>query len=106
MLPYERPPLSKEYLSGDKPFERLLIRPPGFWQERRVTMFLDRRVVALDPIDHVVRTSDGEAIGYGKLIWATGGSPRRLACAGQDLAGVHTSSCRRSALPPAMTWPS
>lgn len=93
-LPYERPPLSKEYLSGDKPFERLLIRPPSFWQERRVTMFLGRRVVALDPIDHVVRTSDGEAIGYGKLIWATGGSPRRLACAGQDLAGVHTIRAR------------
>lgn len=57
-------------------------------------MFLDRRVVALDPIDHVVRTSDGEAIGYGKLIWATGGSQRRLACAGQDLAGVHTIRAR------------
>ena len=88
-LPYERPPLSKEYLSGDKPFERILIRPAAFWSERDVTMRLGRRVVAVDSAGRSVATDDGASIGYGILIWAAGGHPRRLACSGHDLIGVH-----------------
>ncbi len=93
-LPYERPPLSKEYLSGDKPFERLLIRPAAFWSERAVTMLLGRRVTAVDPSACSVTIGDGLAIGYETLIWATGGRPRRLACRGHDLAGVHAVRTR------------
>ena len=93
-LPYERQPLSKEYLAGDKAFERLLIRPPAFWAEREVAMLTGRRVVAVDPDAHTVTTADGEAIGYGQLIWAAGGHPRRLACSGHDLAGVHSVRSR------------
>lgn len=93
-LPYERPPLSKEYLAGDKPFERLLIRNAAFWEEREVTLLPGRSVVRVDPSGHRVTTADGEAIGYGTLIWATGGKPRRLACAGGDLTGVHTVRTR------------
>ncbi|TKD53093.1 NAD(P)/FAD-dependent oxidoreductase [Sphingomonas baiyangensis] len=96
-LPYERPPLSKEYLSGEKPFERMLLRPPAFWAERDVTMLLGRRVTAVDPAAHTLATEDGATIGYGALIWATGGSPRRLTCAGHDLAGVHTVRTRADA---------
>ncbi len=88
-IPYERPPLSKEYLSGDKAFERILIRPAAFWTEREVAMLLDRRVNAIDPAAHSVTTDDGATIGYGKLIWAAGGHPRRLTCSGHDLVGVH-----------------
>jgi 3-phenylpropionate/trans-cinnamate dioxygenase ferredoxin reductase subunit len=87
--PYERPPLSKDYLSGDKPFERILIRPPAFWGERDVALRLGRRVVRVDPQARTVTTDDGATIGYDQLIWATGGSPRRLTCSGHDLAGVH-----------------
>ncbi|WP_416222382.1 NAD(P)/FAD-dependent oxidoreductase [Sphingomonas sp. CD22] len=87
--PYERPPLSKDYLSGDKPFERILIRPPAFWGERDVALRLGRRVVRVDPQARTVATDDGATIGYDQLIWATGGSPRRLTCSGHDLAGVH-----------------
>jgi 3-phenylpropionate/trans-cinnamate dioxygenase ferredoxin reductase subunit len=87
--PYERPPLSKDYLAGDKPFERILIRPPAFWGERQVAMLLGRRVVRVDAQARTVTTEDGAAIGYGELVWATGGSPRRLTCSGHDLAGVH-----------------
>ncbi|MEG3087291.1 NAD(P)/FAD-dependent oxidoreductase [Sphingomonas sp. PB4P5] len=87
-LPYERPPLSKDYLAGDKPFERLLIRPPAFWTERDVTMLLGRRVTAVDAAARTVSVGD-TAIGYGRLIWAGGGSPRRLSCSGHDYAGVH-----------------
>lgn len=93
-LPYERPPLSKEYLAGDKPFERLLIRNAAFWEERDVALFPSRSVTRVDPVGHSVTTADGGMIGYGKLIWATGGKPRRLACTGGDLTGVHTVRTR------------
>lgn len=93
-LPYERPPLSKEYLAGEKTFDRILIRPAEFWDRREVRMLLGRRVTAVDPATHEVTTADGETIGYGKLIWAAGGTPRRLTCDGADLAGVHTVRTR------------
>ncbi len=92
-LPYERPPLSKEYLAGDKPFERLLIRQPGFWEERQVTMLRGRTVDTVDPVAHRVG-ANGESIGYRWLVWAAGGKPRRLACTGGDLAGVHSVRTR------------
>ncbi len=87
--PYERPPLSKEYLAGDKPFERILIRPAAFWGERDITLLLSRRVVTVDAVAHQVTLADGATLGYGTLIWATGGSPRRLSCEGHGLVGVH-----------------
>ena len=93
-IPYERPPLSKDYLAGDKPFERILIRPPAFWDEREVAIRTGRRVVSVDPAAHLVITEDGSTIRYGKLIWATGGNARRLTCAGHDLAGVHSVRSR------------
>jgi len=93
-LPYERPPLSKEYLAGVKPFERLLIRNAAFWEERAVTLLADRTATGVDPTAHEVTTDDGATIGYGVLIWATGGKPRRLACPGGDLTGVHTVRTR------------
>ncbi|WP_017183323.1 NAD(P)/FAD-dependent oxidoreductase [Sphingobium xenophagum] len=96
-LPYERPPLSKEYLSGEKPFERLLIRPAAFWDERRVEMMPGRRIVKVDPDTKTVVDDGGEAIGYGSLIWATGGAPRTLSCQGHALAGVHTMRDRSDA---------
>jgi 3-phenylpropionate/trans-cinnamate dioxygenase ferredoxin reductase subunit len=93
-LPYERPPLSKEYLAGDKSFERILLRADSFWAERQVHLLLGRRAVAVDPAARVVATADGERIGYGRLVWAAGGHPRRLSCHGHDLAGVHSVRTR------------
>ena len=93
-LPYERPPLSKDYLSGDKPFERILIRPAAFWSERAIAMLTHRRVAAVDAAAHTVTTAAGESFGYGSLIWATGGAPRRLSCVGHDLIGVHAVRTR------------
>ncbi|TXC71652.1 NAD(P)/FAD-dependent oxidoreductase [Sphingomonas ginsenosidivorax] len=88
-LPYERPPLSKDYLAGDKPFERILIRPAAFWAEREIVTILGNRVETVDPVAKTVTLGDGAVIGYGALIWATGGSPRRLTCTGNALRGVH-----------------
>jgi 3-phenylpropionate/trans-cinnamate dioxygenase ferredoxin reductase subunit len=94
-LPYERPPLSKDYLAGEKEFERLLIRPPAFWAERAVEMILGRRVVAVDPAAHRIALSNGDTLSYGALIWAAGGTPRKLSCSGEDLAGVHSVRSRQ-----------
>ncbi|MDZ5646008.1 NAD(P)/FAD-dependent oxidoreductase [Nitrospirillum sp. BR 11828] len=95
--PYERPPLSKDYLAGEKAYARLLIRPPAFWVERDVTLLPGRRVVAVDPIQRTVATADGETIGYGEMVWAAGGTPRRLSCAGADLPGIHMVRTRADA---------
>jgi len=89
VLPYERPALSKEYLAGEKSFDKLLLRPASFWEERNVTVRLGERVTEVDPEAHRVRTDEGTTFEYGTLIWAAGGRPRRLACSGHDLAGVH-----------------
>jgi 3-phenylpropionate/trans-cinnamate dioxygenase ferredoxin reductase subunit len=88
-LPYERPPLSKDYLASDKPFERILLRPAAFWADRALTLLPGRIVVAVEVDAHRVVTADGTVLGYRQLIWAAGGAPRRMACAGHDLRGVH-----------------
>lgn len=93
-LPYERPPLNKAYLAGDKPFDRILIRPARFWAERSIDLLLGRRAVAVDPAARSVRVEDGETLRYGTLVWSAGGHARRLACNGHDLSGVHTVRCR------------
>ncbi|HEX8421579.1 MAG TPA: FAD-dependent oxidoreductase, partial [Sphingomonas sp.] len=92
--PYERPPLSKEYLSGGKTFERLLIRPAGFWTERDIELHLGTRATAVDAEGHMLTTAAGETFGYGTLVWAAGGQARRLTCGGADLQGVHTVRTR------------
>ena len=87
--PYERPPLSKEYLAREKEFQRIYIRPPQFWGDKGVTLRLGASVTEVDPQAHTLTLSNGSTVEYGKLIWATGGDPRRLSCSGSDLAGVH-----------------
>lgn len=92
--PYERPPLSKDYFAGEKAFERIMIRPVAFWAERGVDMMLGKRVDTVDPSAHKVTLSDGAVISYGKMIWATGGSPRALPVAGGNLPGMHVVRTR------------
>ncbi|MBM0169367.1 NAD(P)/FAD-dependent oxidoreductase [Altererythrobacter sp. C41] len=92
--PYERPPLSKEYLAGEKPFERICIRPPQFWADKDIALHLRTAVVAVDAAAHEIVLSDESRVGYGQLIWAAGGDPRRLSCPGADLAGVHSVRTR------------
>src|SRR3546814_7041751 len=64
---------------------------------REVTMLLGKRVVSVDPAAHSVTTGDGETIGYGKLVWATGGTPRMLPIPGGDLPGVQGVRTRADA---------
>lgn len=93
-FPYERPPLSKEYLAGEKPFERILHHPPLFWSEREIELKLGHSVTAIDADRHCVSFRSGEEIEYTSLIWAAGGSPRRLSCNGANLARVHSVRTR------------
>lgn len=96
-LPYERPPLSKDYLAGEKDFERMLIRPPTFWAERAVHLVPGMRIASVDPEARLARADDGRAFHYDVLIWAAGGTPRRLSCEGGDLDGVHVVRSRADA---------
>ncbi|HCF25614.1 MULTISPECIES: FAD-dependent oxidoreductase [unclassified Novosphingobium] len=95
--PYERPPLSKEYMLGDKTWERLLIRPADFWAGKDIALKLGVEVVSLDPAAKRVKLQSGDEIGYGSLIWATGGDPRRLSCPGAELNGVYGVRTRADA---------
>jgi 3-phenylpropionate/trans-cinnamate dioxygenase ferredoxin reductase component len=86
-LPYERPPLSKDYLSGEKSPER-------FWAEREIALLQGQRVTAVDSAALHVETEAGERIGYGQLIWAAGGRARTLPCPGADCGHVHAVRTR------------
>ena len=92
--PYERPPLSKDYLSGTRPFERMLLRPPSFWTDRDIAVSAGMRAVRVDPDARAVVFDDATTMDYGTLVWATGGRARRLDCAGHDLVGVHSVRTR------------
>jgi 3-phenylpropionate/trans-cinnamate dioxygenase ferredoxin reductase subunit len=87
--PYERPALSKEYLSGEKAFDALFLRPAAYWEEKNIALRLGERVTAVDASAREVRLRDGRTVHYGKLVWAAGGRPRRLPSVRADLAGVH-----------------
>jgi 3-phenylpropionate/trans-cinnamate dioxygenase ferredoxin reductase subunit len=87
--PYQRPPLSKEYLAGQMPPERLLLKPEKFYAERAIELELGVRVEAIECAAMQVRLSGGEALGYSRLLLATGSRPRKLAVPGANLAGVH-----------------
>jgi 3-phenylpropionate/trans-cinnamate dioxygenase ferredoxin reductase subunit len=99
--PYERPPLSKDYLAGEKEYQRLLIRPPAFWAERDVALLPGRVVVEVDPAAHRVTCADGEMLDFGKLIWAAGGVPRRLPGGGHAIRSRADVDALRAALPAA-----
>ena len=92
--PYERPPLSKDYLAGAKTADRLALRPASFWSERNVTLLLGQHVSAVDAVAHTVTTAAGSTLGYRHLIWAAGGHARKLPLPGGDLPGVHSIRSR------------
>ena len=87
--PYERPPLSKDYLLDKAERESIYVHPAGWYGEHDVELRLGTTVTAVDPAAHEVTLADGSRIGYAKLLLATGSSPRRLPVPGADLDGVH-----------------
>ncbi|WP_037500231.1 NAD(P)/FAD-dependent oxidoreductase [Sphingomonas jaspsi] len=93
-LPYERPPLSKDYLAGTKEADSLAIRPAAFWAEKQIDLLPGRKIVAVDAEAHVAHADTGEALIFGKLVWAAGGHARQLGCKGSDLPQVHSIRTR------------
>jgi len=85
-LPYERPPLSKELLSDDTPFE--LMHDAAWYQEKEITVHLGAPATEIDRAAKRVTVGDSQTLAYDKLLLTTGGSVRRLPIPGADLAGV------------------
>jgi len=86
--PYERPPLSKDYLRGEKGFEDAAVHPAGFYDEQGIELRTDTVATALDAAANEVILSAGERLRYDRLLLATGAAPRRLSVPGAELDGV------------------
>jgi 3-phenylpropionate/trans-cinnamate dioxygenase ferredoxin reductase subunit len=89
-LPYQRPPLSKDYLSGKSPYEKLMLRPESFWHEQRVEFLLGATAAKIDRERRTVALADGRELPYAKLVLATGTRARIPPIPGIDLPLVHT----------------
>ncbi|CAN5457206.1 FAD-dependent oxidoreductase [soil metagenome] len=87
--PYQRPPLSKDYLKGAMADVDLLIKPEDFYDTQHVTTRWGTRVAGLDVASRRVLLGSGEAVPYDALVLATGAAPRTLPAPGADLPGVH-----------------
>jgi len=87
-LPYQRPPLSKAYLSGKMERDRLFLKPESFFTDNDVTVKLATRVASIDAGAKSVTLESGESLAYEDLILATGSRPRRLDLAGRELANI------------------
>ncbi len=86
--PYERPPLSKDYLMGKAEREKAFVHPQGWYTEHDVDFRPRTEVTALDRVAHEVVTSAGDRLAYDRLLLATGAAPRRLPVPGADHAAV------------------
>ncbi|WP_274558176.1 NAD(P)/FAD-dependent oxidoreductase [Streptomyces spiramyceticus] len=87
--PYERPPLSKGFLTGKEERDSVFIHEPAWYAQKDIELHLGQSVVHLDRETKTVRLGDGTSVRYDKLLLATGSEPRRLDIPGTDLAGVH-----------------
>jgi 3-phenylpropionate/trans-cinnamate dioxygenase ferredoxin reductase subunit len=88
-LPYQRPPLSKKYLSGEIEADRLHVKPESFYDDPAIELQLDTRISAIDRDAKSLNIEDGDDIRYDKLVIATGSRVRRLPVEGADLKSVH-----------------
>ncbi|MFT4861268.1 MAG: 3-phenylpropionate/trans-cinnamate dioxygenase ferredoxin reductase subunit [Pseudohongiellaceae bacterium] len=97
-LPYHRPPLSKDFLAGEKDFETMLLRPEKAFSDNNIELILGTRVDGIDAASQTVTLSDGKEIAYAKLALCTGAEAIQLPMA-KGLAGVHTIRSVADVLP-------
>jgi NADPH-dependent 2,4-dienoyl-CoA reductase/sulfur reductase-like enzyme len=88
-LPYERPPLSKDYLAGKSQRADFEVHDAGWYETHEVTLRLTTTATRIDPGTHTVELSDGSSLEYSKLALATGSEPRVLPVPGIEASGVH-----------------
>jgi 3-phenylpropionate/trans-cinnamate dioxygenase ferredoxin reductase subunit len=87
--PYERPPLTKDYLRDESPREKVYVHEPGFYEQHQIELETDATVAELDSAQSRIKLADGRWVEYHRLLLATGAEPRRIAIAGAELDGVH-----------------
>jgi 3-phenylpropionate/trans-cinnamate dioxygenase ferredoxin reductase component len=87
-LPYDRPPLSKEYLAGKMKRKDLFFRTDSYFSRSKVQVLQGRRVQSIDASGRTVTLDDGSGFSYDQLLIATGGEVRRLDLPGSELAGI------------------
>jgi 3-phenylpropionate/trans-cinnamate dioxygenase ferredoxin reductase subunit len=87
--PYERPPLSKDYLRGETDRDKIYVHDAGFYAEHDIELRLGRTALVLDTAEQEIALDDTERLHYDRLLLATGAQPRRLSIPGSDLAGIH-----------------
>ncbi len=87
--PYQRPPLSKAYLSGALERERLFLKPDAFYTEAKCETLYNTAATAIDRTSKTVILSNGDKLGYDKLLITTGSRVREIRCPGAHLAGIH-----------------
>lgn len=88
-LPYQRPPLSKKFLAGEMPPERLYFKPASFYDDAQIEQRLGTRVESINREDSSVSCSDGTSVHFDKLVLATGSRVRRVQVPGSELDGIH-----------------
>ena len=88
-VPYQRPPLSKAYLSGAQEVDRVYLRPEKFYQDKDIDLKLSTRATAINADAKTVELEGGAKIEYDKLLISTGSRPRMLSIPGSDLGGIH-----------------
>ena len=88
-LPYQRPPLSKKFLAGEMPAERLFLKPASFYDDPQIELHLDTRIAALDCDNKIISCESGDEVAYDKLVLALGSRARTLPIEGVQLEQVH-----------------
>lgn len=88
-LPYQRPPLSKQFLAGNMVADRLPFRHQAYYDQHRVELKLGKPAARIDPAAQRVFLADGEEVRYDRLLLCTGARSRQLGSPGADLPGVH-----------------
>jgi 3-phenylpropionate/trans-cinnamate dioxygenase ferredoxin reductase subunit len=86
--PYERPPLSKDYLRGETARAKVYVHEPGFYDEQAIELRTETTATAIDTAERTVTLADGERLAWDRLLLTVGAEPRRLSVPGADLDGV------------------
>ena len=87
--PYQRPLLSKQYLSSNEAEDRVFLRADKFYQDHNIILHASEKITGIDPDAKSVKTDKGDVFEYDDLILATGSRPRKLKITGSDLKGIY-----------------